>query len=165
MLASGFPSSGSYLQRALPFSLSTADSTPRCSPSTASPRTTESSLLGWRCGGRCSGVPEALVLSAPPPAPSDPAGVRPCTPHAWGWQADPEELAAAVGPDTAAMLAMTPAMPTGTPVLPGPAGMTLNTGLPRFDGKVHGPARAAAPSGAGSGQSAEADGQTFPDSW
>ena len=37
----------------------------------------------------------------------------PCTPTPGGWQVDPEELAAAVGPDTAAVLVMTPAMPTG----------------------------------------------------
>ncbi|WP_374985441.1 pyridoxal phosphate-dependent aminotransferase [Streptomyces fradiae] len=37
----------------------------------------------------------------------------PCVPAPGGWHVDPEELAAAVGPDTAAVLAMTPVMPTG----------------------------------------------------
>ncbi|WP_432157439.1 pyridoxal phosphate-dependent aminotransferase [Streptomyces sp. bgisy153] len=36
-----------------------------------------------------------------------------CTPSPAGWQVDPDELAAAVGQDTAAVLAMSPAMPTG----------------------------------------------------
>lgn len=37
----------------------------------------------------------------------------PCVPAPGGWHVDPDRLAAAVGPDTAAVLAMTPAMPTG----------------------------------------------------
>src|SRR5579875_4013292 len=36
-----------------------------------------------------------------------------CTPTPAGWQTDPGELAAAIGPDTAAVLLMGPAMPTG----------------------------------------------------
>ena len=36
-----------------------------------------------------------------------------CTPDANGWQLDPQELAAAIGPHTAAVLLMGPAMPTG----------------------------------------------------
>jgi aspartate/methionine/tyrosine aminotransferase len=36
-----------------------------------------------------------------------------CTPTVRGWTTDPEELAAAVGPHTAAVLLMSPAMPTG----------------------------------------------------
>jgi aspartate/methionine/tyrosine aminotransferase len=45
------------------------------------------------------------------------AGGRPrfvrCEPSPSGWQVAPDELAAAVGPDTAAVLLMSPAMPTG----------------------------------------------------
>ncbi|WP_327358317.1 pyridoxal phosphate-dependent aminotransferase [Streptomyces sp. NBC_01304] len=37
----------------------------------------------------------------------------PCRPTPEGWRTDPAELAAAVGPDTAAVLVMSPAMPTG----------------------------------------------------
>ncbi|MFF9347460.1 pyridoxal phosphate-dependent aminotransferase [Streptomyces sp. NPDC014734] len=37
----------------------------------------------------------------------------PCTPGPTGWSVDPDELAAAVGPNTAAVLVMAPAMPTG----------------------------------------------------
>ncbi|OPC79028.1 aspartate aminotransferase [Embleya scabrispora] len=37
----------------------------------------------------------------------------PCRPSAAGWHTDPDELAAAVGPNTAAVLVMAPAMPTG----------------------------------------------------
>ncbi|PRY00764.1 pyridoxal phosphate-dependent aminotransferase [Allonocardiopsis opalescens] len=37
----------------------------------------------------------------------------PSTRAAAGWETDPDELAAAVGPDTAAVLVMSPAMPTG----------------------------------------------------
>src|SRR5579862_4470859 len=36
-----------------------------------------------------------------------------CVPGAGGWATDPGELAAAIGPDTAAVLLMSPAMPTG----------------------------------------------------
>ena len=36
-----------------------------------------------------------------------------CVPGASGWATDPGELAAAIGPDTAAVLLMSPAMPTG----------------------------------------------------
>jgi aspartate/methionine/tyrosine aminotransferase len=36
-----------------------------------------------------------------------------CAPSDSGWTTDPDELAAAVGPDTAAVLLMSPAMPTG----------------------------------------------------
>jgi aspartate/methionine/tyrosine aminotransferase len=36
-----------------------------------------------------------------------------CVPGAGGWATDPAELAAAIGPDTAAVLLMSPAMPTG----------------------------------------------------
>ncbi len=36
-----------------------------------------------------------------------------CRPGPTGWQTDPDELAAAIGPDTAAVLLMSPAMPTG----------------------------------------------------
>ncbi|MFF3630909.1 pyridoxal phosphate-dependent aminotransferase [Streptomyces sp. NPDC002164] len=36
-----------------------------------------------------------------------------CTPGPNGWTTDPDELAAAVGPNTAAVLVMSPAMPTG----------------------------------------------------
>jgi aspartate/methionine/tyrosine aminotransferase len=36
-----------------------------------------------------------------------------CTPGADGWRTDPDELAAAIGPRTAAVLLMGPAMPTG----------------------------------------------------
>jgi aspartate/methionine/tyrosine aminotransferase len=36
-----------------------------------------------------------------------------CVPGARGWATDPGELAAAIGPDTAAVLLMSPAMPTG----------------------------------------------------
>jgi aspartate/methionine/tyrosine aminotransferase len=37
----------------------------------------------------------------------------PCVPGARGWATDPDELAAAIGPRTAAVLLMSPAMPTG----------------------------------------------------
>jgi len=37
----------------------------------------------------------------------------PCVPGAQGWTTDPGRLAAAIGPDTAAVLLMSPAMPTG----------------------------------------------------
>jgi aspartate/methionine/tyrosine aminotransferase len=37
----------------------------------------------------------------------------PTTPSAQGWAVDPDQLAAAVGPDTAAVLMMAPCMPTG----------------------------------------------------
>ncbi len=37
----------------------------------------------------------------------------PCTATPSGWETDPAELAAAIGPNTAAVLAMSPAMPTG----------------------------------------------------
>jgi aspartate/methionine/tyrosine aminotransferase len=36
-----------------------------------------------------------------------------CVPGAGGWETDPGELAAAIGPQTAAVLLMSPAMPTG----------------------------------------------------
>ncbi|WP_335936458.1 pyridoxal phosphate-dependent aminotransferase [Streptomyces sp. PTD5-9] len=36
-----------------------------------------------------------------------------CTPGPAGWSTDPDELAAAVGPNTAAVLVMSPVMPTG----------------------------------------------------
>jgi aspartate/methionine/tyrosine aminotransferase len=36
-----------------------------------------------------------------------------CTPGDQGWSTDPDELAAAIGPQTAAVLLMSPAMPTG----------------------------------------------------
>lgn len=36
-----------------------------------------------------------------------------CTPDASGWSTDPAELAAAIGPQTAAVLLMSPVMPTG----------------------------------------------------
>ena len=37
----------------------------------------------------------------------------PCTPGDQGWSTDPDELAAAIGPQTAAVLLMSPVMPTG----------------------------------------------------
>jgi aspartate/methionine/tyrosine aminotransferase len=37
----------------------------------------------------------------------------PCRPGEHGWATDPDELAAAIGPQTAAVLLMSPAMPTG----------------------------------------------------
>jgi aspartate/methionine/tyrosine aminotransferase len=37
----------------------------------------------------------------------------PCVPGSGGWATDPQQLAAAIGPQTAAVLLMSPAMPTG----------------------------------------------------
>jgi aspartate/methionine/tyrosine aminotransferase len=39
-----------------------------------------------------------------------------CTPTPYGWETDPHRLAAAIGPNTAAVLLMSPAMPTGAPL-------------------------------------------------
>ena len=50
------------------------------------------------------GVPRFVPATPTPPSPATPAG---------GWTVEPERLAAAVGPATAAMLMMGPSMPTG----------------------------------------------------
>jgi aspartate/methionine/tyrosine aminotransferase len=68
------------------------------------------------------GVPRFVPAVAPappspaapaPPSPAAPAPPTPAAPAGGGWTVDPERLAAAVGPSTAAVLMMGPSMPTG----------------------------------------------------
>ena len=61
-----------------------------------------------------------------------------CVPGERGWATDPGELAAAIGPQTAAVLLMSPAMPTGAVLssTPSPARSTATapglSGMPRW---------------------------------